>query len=345
MTNSRTAIPISDKRDIQSGIVKSNGKDYSNYIFIRVENIRETITIIKYITQSIQSHYSQERRTKQYRISKHNRFIKNNNLYKKLKNNFNINIGLSPCAIREISPTDENNPDDFSFQSGFNDNFQIRLSGFYEILKTASPIDQLLYYDNFSDPDFERYHIYISIHCDSKKRLKNKTITILNKVKHLTKNNIFIRLQTGFTLRRGKKQIEHFGFADGLSESTPMISKYKQTFIESRSKITNNGTYLFFLKLEQDLDAFNKHLLDFQNLLKINKVNNVDTKKIKSLILGRTPEGIPLLTKKDSKRLSQNINYFDFSNDPLGETCPFHAHIRALNNRTKKDSILEIAFS
>ena len=164
-----------------------------------------------------------------------------------------------------------------------------------------------------------------------------------------------VQREDGFILRNSAGQvIEHFGFADGISQ--PLFLKRD---IDNARKSSGGfdkwdprasldlvlakdpngkteysyGSYLVYRKLEQDVKGFRG---DQQELAK--RVG-VDNNLAGALIVGRFSDGTPVVNSKTALGPTQTIN-FNYQEDPqeFGLTpkptkCPFHTHIRKTNPR------------
>jgi Dyp-type peroxidase family len=173
------------------------------------------------------------------------------------------------------------------------------------------------------------------------------------------KNNLIVQLesifdivkvQRGEILREGKIGIEHFGYADGISQ--PMFLEKEISAQEStvnwndEAKLSlalvkdpggkfqdSFGSYLVFRKLEQNVKAF-KDAED--NLPKVKDINGVINDELAgAMIVGRFEDGTEVLNASqergntDPKTLKNDFNYT--STD--ASKCPFHSHIRITNPR------------
>ncbi len=151
---------------------------------------------------------------------------------------------------------------------------------------------------------------------------------------------------------------EHFGFADGLSQPVPnavldgraleeggvaprdvvalgeLLLGYPDARGEVRwcadearsgpsAELFQNGSFLVFRKLEQDVAAF-------EEFAKENQVHvALSQREIKERVVGRTEQGQPLVAPPPAG------NDFDYADDAVGSRCPLHAHIRRANPRTE----------
>jgi deferrochelatase/peroxidase EfeB len=173
--------------------------------------------------------------------------------------------------------------------------------------------------------------------------------------------------QEGY-LRRGPYRVEHFGFADGVSQpfvylgpgmlsdpppggSTPGPSGtwkplapgeiYLDELDEDgnvqqapANQILRKGsTYAAFRKLEQDVPGFRAFLAKHHP-------NDLHSRlKLASEFVGRWPNGTPLVLAADrevglGERPEDVINDFLYAaDDPKGRRCPLGAHIRRTNPR------------
>jgi deferrochelatase/peroxidase EfeB len=85
-----------------------------------------------------------------------------------------------------------------------------------------------------------------------------------------------------------------------------------------------NGTYLVYRQMEQDPKA----LWDFCISL------NPDVPhRISSWMVGRWPNGTPLMESPDSEAEANDTSNFQYRDDPFGRKCPIGSHIRRANPR------------
>ncbi len=81
------------------------------------------------------------------------------------------------------------------------------------------------------------------------------------------------------------------------------------------------GSYMAFQKLEQNVARFRVAMNRLAEQLGEASVDEVSARAV-----GRRKSGEPLIT-------GGGLNNFNYKADPLGEVCPFHAHIRKVNPR------------
>ncbi|HVU03971.1 MAG TPA: Dyp-type peroxidase [Polyangiaceae bacterium] len=164
---------------------------------------------------------------------------------------------------------------------------------------------------------------------------------------------------------------EHFGFADGLSQPrfkdepggrrsktvheadkiaagelllgyeneaelfprSPVISPAlaaRAPFPRKDGDLGRNGSYLVYRQLEQDVGAFWKAMGALGESPSVE-----DRVYLASKIVGRWPDGAPLVTKPSPNEPgARDLEAFDYAHDdPDGLKCPFGSHIRRSNPR------------
>ncbi len=155
------------------------------------------------------------------------------------------------------------------------------------------------------------------------------------------KNEIFHSLWDSGTgevywVEKGKKlpgKLEHFGYVDGISQ--PEFVDKQGELIEDYWKIVlveegkrQYGSYFVYRKLRQDVEAFNRKIRALAAQLEVpNAIEFAEAQ-----LVGRFKDGTPLSVY--DRAVGTEENDFDYSDDPAGLKCPFHAHIRKSNPRT-----------
>jgi Dyp-type peroxidase family len=151
-----------------------------------------------------------------------------------------------------------------------------------------------------------------------------------------------------------RSPIEHFGFVDGISNPS-FVEKAKpnksfknddkyRTWAPLNLALVNDpsvnpkgeaygcGSYMVFLKLEQDVKAYDTAIKRFAR-----RLNKMSPDLAEAFILGRFKDGTPVALSSTGG-LSPMINNFKYINDQGGEDleglrCPLHAHARKVNPR------------
>ncbi len=159
-----------------------------------------------------------------------------------------------------------------------------------------------------------------------------------------------------------KKAVEWFGFRDGISRpyffpdasSNKKIRLHEDEMSPLRILLVNDkggdhwcsaGSFLAFLKLEQDALAFDNMVTA------VGKAANAPNRELaEAYIVGRFRNGDPVTineapTPNSGNPPENNFDYthhyiketsgnkVDYLNDDIGNRCPFHAHIRKANPR------------
>jgi Dyp-type peroxidase family len=140
--------------------------------------------------------------------------------------------------------------------------------------------------------------------------------------------------------------IEHFGYADGLSQPLFFADQVAQpatkhwdpsagpSLVLVKDPLGNSdqdcGTYFVFRKLEQDVRGFKEREQALADALEL---TGDDRKRAGALVVGRFQDGTPVaLTDRPGGTKERN----DFAYPTLdvpGDKCPFVAHIRKTNPR------------
>lgn len=164
-------------------------------------------------------------------------------------------------------------------------------------------------------------------------------------------------------------RIEHFGFRDGVSQpfvdadlgtprppppggGTPrpggtwdpialgellLGHRDEQDVVQARpahQKLRQNGTYMVFRKLEQDVVGFRRYLREQTGQYGPESL-------LAAQMMGRWPDGTSLVDATvwpTEKRDEQSVNDFRYaSEDPRGLRCPLGSHARRVNPRDSND--------
>ncbi len=164
-----------------------------------------------------------------------------------------------------------------------------------------------------------------------------------------------LQREDGFVLRNDAGHaIEHFGFADGISQPLFVKSDIDKALKKSGSfdkwdpraslnlvlaKDPNGqtedsyGSYLVYRKLEQDVKGFR------EDQRKLAQEVGIDDELAGALVVGRFADGTPVVDSNVPTGATQtnNFNYAEdpqvFGLSPKPTKCPFHAHIRKTNPR------------
>lgn len=144
--------------------------------------------------------------------------------------------------------------------------------------------------------------------------------------------------EPGYRLLRGKSDIEHFGHVDGISQPTITVALNAATdplviadpavvLVKQPPPQSGFGSFLVFRKLEQNVALWNRNIKALAATLQMHPDH------VAALIMGRFPDGTPLLSHTQRLFASASANDFTYQNDLYGDVCPLHAHIRKTNPR------------
>jgi len=143
---------------------------------------------------------------------------------------------------------------------------------------------------------------------------------------------------------RGKLDIEHFGFQDGVSQPLMIrqdidkeIAKRGSThwdpaaalwlaLVEEPGGGGGFGSFMVFRKLEQNVKAF------WDKLGALSKQSGIAVEDLGAMAVGRFRDGTPAVPTTTIDPTA-DPNDFHYDQDPTGGKCPFHAHIRKTNPR------------
>jgi Dyp-type peroxidase family len=160
-------------------------------------------------------------------------------------------------------------------------------------------------------------------------------------------------LQKGDSLKKENINIEHFGYADGISQplffveqldakSPNSFSTWHPMALLNLALVPDNfnsfGSYWVFRKLEQNVKAFKENEAEIaksQGL--VGKAGDI----VGARIVGRYENGMPIAVSEEDDAIKgvpippDEISQINNFNYPAGSRCPVHAHIRKVNKRTK----------
>lgn len=152
---------------------------------------------------------------------------------------------------------------------------------------------------------------------------------------------------------------DHFGFADGLSQPEirePGAPGNRQGpwnnsvargdvllgygndrddygysgALKGARKLMKDGSFLVVRKLEQRVDAFKRQMEEQAARLRTDG-HVITADELAYQIIGRKRDGSPLVPLS-----GDGLNAFSFDGDKQGQLCPFAAHIRRTNPRTRE---------
>ncbi|MEM9835915.1 MAG: hypothetical protein AAF828_05405 [Bacteroidota bacterium] len=122
------------------------------------------------------------------------------------------------------------------------------------------------------------------------------------------------------------------GFREGISQ--PRRTEVADTCFVDDPKVPGQASVMSFMKLRINTEAY-QQLLGYLALAAFDTSapNPQQLKKIRSLLMGRSLDGVPLALDEQGQPLVDVRNDFTFNQDREGKTCPFASHVRVMNPR------------
>ena len=340
-------------KDLQGGIIKSYGHNYSLYIFIRFDNekVKDVKQWIQDQAKSITSTCKQLKQTEAYNKMRQQDPSFSGEL---CKNFFLSYQGYKTLGFEPDNPKlneqgkQESKFCDRYFVKGMKQDWEET----YRLDKT--PEDYWYNPPENWDINKERIDALILLAHNCLEDLKKEANNIIDKCEEFGK---VVACEAGYILKDSNDKtkalsIGPFGFAHGISQPL-FIKKDYDKYCKNQNvgqwdpKASLNlvlakdpfgepysyGSYCVWQKLETNLELFEQKIDDLANCLKS------DRERANALVIGRFKDGTPLAlfdlpNQNDGTSIANNFNYAD---DYHGTKCPLQAHIRKVNPRKDKD--------
>jgi deferrochelatase/peroxidase EfeB len=342
-------------KDLQGGLIKSYGRNYSLYIFIQFN--KEKVNEVKHwirdgIAQNVTSTWEQLDNTNTFKKEVERRRqqkLDSPIYYGKLCTNFFLSyqgykfLGFDPDNAEINEPP---------FKDGMKKDWE-------KSYKIDPPPKDYWYnppecWDVGKDGKDQSHALILLAH-DCLEELKNAANTLIEKCEKIGK---VVAFEAGYVLRdKNENAVGPFGFADGISQPLFLKSDYdkyckNQKIEQWDPKASLNlillkdpfgepysyGSYCVFQKLETNSKCFEKKVDELARQLEC------DRGRANALVIGRFKDGTPIAlseqtNQNDRSSISNNFNYAD---DDDGIRCPLQSHIRKVNpRRDKNDATLE----
>ena len=185
---------------------------------------------------------------------------------------------------------------------------------------------------------------------ESPHALKDRADRLLREFQSL---GVQTHVEAGQRITRWSKDVEPFGFRDGISQPVFFRTQQNSTagarwnaetplsavLTPDPGEDNAYGSFMVFRKLEQNLRKFHSDVRKLRRVLGPPAGTQAeDSDRAYALTLGRYPDGRPLVDP------AGDLRDFDFSRSANGgEACPFHAHIRKMNPRGGSHDDSELA--
>jgi len=328
--------------DLQGNILKSHARPFAKLIFLNLSTNEETNR--KWITGLLRKGKITSMRDQLTQIESFN------NNEEGFKQNdpgfFTFSLsksGYDKLGILELPKGSVNNST--AFEDGMNG----------RILNDSKP-------KTWDEPYKNSIDVLLTVANNNLQKLEQHKNSILNSLPNGIADLIVEDgLQQKRKINGEDKDVEHFGFADGVSQPRYFegdLQKEKGTttwdpsaklslvlvkdpngkaFTGNEDEVStdNNGShgfgsFLVFRKLEQDVKGWNEAVKNVTSIIN-NNGGIANEPLIGAYAVGRFQNGTPVvLDKTDTGNLTNN---FDYNGNLNGSKCPFHAHIRKTNPR------------
>lgn len=305
-------------KDLQGNILKSNGRDCTSHIFLTFRNDREAIqeAIREHITPMITS-AAEQLAEKELWSSKG------------IDGGLFTNFLLTAKGYRRINRIAVEANSDTAFVDGLKDRGPRLLND--------PPVAE------WEEPYRNTIHAMVIFADDDRDVVNDATNKLLNDFESILVSH---HVEHGDKLTNDQKMpIEHFGYVDGTSQPAFLESELADAHAGGFDKFDasaflknvlikdpngagehSHGSYMVFRKLEQDVQAFRDAELRLANQL------GVTGELAGAYAVGRFRDGTPVVLANTAGAAGA-LNNFDYTSDPIGSKCPFHAHIRKVNPR------------
>lgn len=331
--------------DIQGNILKSHGRAHSRHLFIQfTADADRNQKWLGKISPRLTSAMEQHKTALDYKNSG--------------KEHLFTGLMLSYTGFKALGLEDKEIPDDKAFRAGMK-NIEFRYDtgpgGVHK--RTINPLNDNP--KNWEAPFKEQIDALVILSYGGENLEPEKCENYLDKeVKkfkiEIAKTATIVAIEKGYTLRNKKgKTIEHFGFADGISNPVFFKSDFmnweKKEGTElydpsapfglivvndtgGRDTNTSFGSYFVYRKMQQNIKGFNDQTEQFASLLTNAVGREITTEFAGALLFGRHKDGSTLTSNlhETGKPLLNNFNY---DKDTEGLICPFQSHVRKTNPR------------
>jgi Dyp-type peroxidase family len=310
--------------DLQGNILKGHGRPHTQNLFVSFKNSDEGKKFLKNLAKSIKSAYQQLRDAREYRQTH-----KDTGIF--------ISVFLSAAGYKALGITEAKIPDNSAFRSGLKQRKDI----------LSDP--EIEEWDPAFQEEEDKIHAMILIGGMNETQVRQER----NKIQKEKPTSVkIIGTEYGLAMRnKNGDGIEHFGYVDGRSQ--PLLLQedidceknkdgidiwdptfpLKQVLVPcpgGASSTTSFGSYFVFRKLEQNVKGFKKRE---EEIAKDLGLTGDDEELVGAMIVGRFEDGTPVVLQGKDGLVKPVRNNFDFKDDPDGNKCPFHAHIRKTNPR------------
>lgn len=332
-------------QDLQGNILKSHGREESVHIFLTFpdpsKEPQKTIALRQLIAQLA----TQDITSAKKQLDDADAWRKN-----KIDGGIFVHFSLSSSGYEKLGFTEEIQPKGANIQKRLEATPQELKDDYAQVFQLGMKRRQYALLDpplSAWETGYQRdIDALIIIAADKLTDVKNKESEITDKLRNIA---TVATVERGTKIRRQFKNqkedavVEHFGFTDGVGDPRFLQQDLKREEGETAKRLfgaplnlvlvpdplgtpkVSFGSFLIFRKLEQNVQGFKKAELE------LNQKLGVSRELAGAMAVGRFEDGTPLVLQGNDG--SKNLNDFDYSRDPVGLKCPFHAHLRKTNPR------------
>lgn len=352
-------------QNIQGNILKGHGRERAALVFFRFGKdpaesrrlLREAVT-----HHWVQSAWKQYRLARQYRpkeakFPKAYGLVDSPELRARRRQAAQLlfgGLGLTTWGLAAIGCVDDNGaaPPQADFKANtWPESFWSGMKKPMEQVPVAEGQEKLTEHwrqKPYTDAPAKAIHGLFILACDNSRVLARKQRSLESWLGRRGAQIVHVEPGTAWR-HQGRLNREPFGFVDGISQPVFFAEdrqgrdpkewewvdlKLSDVFItHDRSPVHVGGSFLAFLKFEQNVAAFRRHQKDVEARLG----RPHDGFHFGAAFgVGRLRDGCPLHQAWGPRLPAESaFNGFDFANerDPATTGCPFHAHIRKMNPR------------
>lgn len=331
-------------QDLQGNILKGHGRNQAVQIFLTFPNSKDKIKALKLLIAQL----AQDITSAKKQIDDANAWRNN-----KVDGGVFVHFSLSSSGYQKLGLPDSKQPKAPNLQKRKKAEQKQLNIDYAEVFQDGMKTRQYALLDppvSAWEPGFQKeIDALIIIAANNPTDLNNKESEVRQKLKDIV---TIATIERSNTVRREfknspqeKSVVEHFGFTDGIGKplffkqdvETEKGEKGKKLFSARLNLVlvpdpfgTPNvsfGSFLVFRKLDQNVQGFKKAEVALAQSL------GVSPQLAGAMAVGRFEDGTPLVLQGNDG--ATNLNDFDYSGDPAGLKCPFHAHLRTTNPRNE----------
>lgn len=329
---------------LQAGILKPDGRDFRDYIFIRFEARAKAHALRVFLRDTIgkqvTSHHQQESDTVKFRAAR-----KENRDHAGMAI---VNLGLSYAGFRKISTGRyrHNHPGDLGFRSGMFGR-RSRLHDYYAYKGSKKTVEDVFIRPSNRRDGKRPIHMVLTVGHSTAEGVEQK-VAELRKLLDDRREQLIADyfIQRGFQKRNpvSGAVTTPLGFEEGFSNKISTQLILDRILVREHwtygSSDTAYGTYMAFRKIEVDESVFAERVraLRYQIQFEREATEEQRTALAEALFMGRFRNGTPLLLNNAALppqywRVGSQDAPLDYSVDADGLRCPFGAHVRRMNPR------------